>query len=314
VSIYKRGETWWVSITHNGQRVRQSTFTADRREAQRIHDRIKSELWNTKRGGFSLNDALKIWLTERPRSDRDRSAIRVLLNNYPSRPIHEVTAHGISDALGSRKPATKNKTLAIVNAAINLAHERGLCEKSYLKKIPVQNKRLRFLSHEEWAHLYANLPSHLQPICLFAILTGLRLENVLSLRWQAISLNNNALWVDSVDVKSGKALAVPLSSEAMQILHKLNEKRYAHDYVFTFKGQPIGSIKTAWKKALVRADIDVVDGKSSFRFHDLRHTWASWHVQRGTPLAVLKELGGWNSMDMVLRYAHLAPSHLREWV
>jgi integrase len=48
------------------------------------------------------------------------------------------------------------------------------------------------------------------------------------------------------------------------------------------------------------------------RWHDLRHTWASWHVQAGTPLAVLKELGGWASLDMVLRYAHLAPGHLAD--
>lgn len=48
------------------------------------------------------------------------------------------------------------------------------------------------------------------------------------------------------------------------------------------------------------------------RWHDLRHTWASWHVQAGTPLLALKELGGWSSIDMVMRYAHLAPDHLAE--
>lgn len=52
---------------------------------------------------------------------------------------------------------------------------------------------------------------------------------------------------------------------------------------------------------------------SMLAWHDLRHTWASWHVQSGTPLAVLKTLGGWSSMDMVMRYAHLAPEHLSEW-
>lgn len=53
-------------------------------------------------------------------------------------------------------------------------------------------------------------------------------------------------------------------------------------------------------------------GLEGFRWHDLRHTWASWHVQAGTPLAVLKELGGWSTLDMVMRYAHLAPEHLAE--
>lgn len=64
----------------------------------------------------------------------------------------------------------------------------------------------------------------------------------------------------------------------------------------------------AWQAALRRAGI--VD----FRWHDLRHTWASWHVQNGTPVYVLKELGGWADMDMVQKYAHLSPNHLSEYV
>jgi site-specific recombinase XerD len=51
-----------------------------------------------------------------------------------------------------------------------------------------------------------------------------------------------------------------------------------------------------------------------FHWHDLRHTWASWHVQRGTPLQVLKELGGWETLEMVQRYAHLSADHLARWV
>ena len=54
-------------------------------------------------------------------------------------------------------------------------------------------------------------------------------------------------------------------------------------------------------------------GIQDFRWHDLRHTWASWHVQSGTPLPVLQQLGGWQSYEMVLRYAHLAPEHLAEY-
>lgn len=314
MSIYKVGKIWYLYLTHNGQRIRESTETTDKREAQEIHDKRKAELWDVVKGGTNLNDVLTLWLKARTRSNRDISAITVLLRNYPSRPIPEVTAHDISDALGTRKPATKNKTIAIVNAAINLAHERGLCEKPSLKKLPVKNTRLRFLSHDEWERLYAVLPHHLKPICLFAILTGLRLENVLGLRWQAVSMDNNALWVDSVDSKSRKAISVPLSNDAVEVLKDMLKEKNDDGYVFHYKGQPIGSIKKAWKNALVKADIDVIDEKSSFRFHDLRHTWASWHVQKGTPLAVLKELGGWHSMDMVMRYSHLAPSHLKQWV
>lgn len=62
----------------------------------------------------------------------------------------------------------------------------------------------------------------------------------------------------------------------------------------------------AWKGALKRAGI------SNFRFHDLRHTWASWLVQSGVSLLALKEMGGWETLEMVQRYAHLSAGHLTE--
>jgi len=80
-----------------------------------------------------------------------------------------------------------------------------------------------------------------------------------------------------------------------------------HKRVFSYKGKPITKASTlAWRKALDRAGIE------DFCWHGLRHTWASWHVQAGTPLNVLQELGGWSDYKMVLRYSHLAPEHLSE--
>ncbi len=79
-------------------------------------------------------------------------------------------------------------------------------------------------------------------------------------------------------------------------------------FVFTHRGKPVKNVNTkAWKAALGRAGI------ADFRWHDLRHTWASWHAQAGTPPNVLQKLGGWESVDMVRRYVHLAPGHLAEF-
>ncbi len=107
-------------------------------------------------------------------------------------------------------------------------------------------------------------------------------------------------------VKARKAIPVPLNSEALNVL--LRRKDIHHDNVFTFRGKPVDQVNTkAWKKALARAGIE------NFRWHDLRHTWASWHVQNGTPLVVLQELGGWESVEMVRRYAHLNADHLSKY-
>ncbi len=101
-------------------------------------------------------------------------------------------------------------------------------------------------------------------------------------------------------------IGVPLNDDAIATIKAQIGKHNAR--IFTYKGVPIKKAgTTAWRKALVRAGI------INFRWHDLRHTWASWHVQNGTPLHILKELGGWSSFDMVQRYAHLAPEHLAEY-
>ena len=96
---------------------------------------------------------------------------------------------------------------------------------------------------------------------------------------------------------------MPLNAEALALITKQVGKHRTH--VFSSQGTPIVQVSTkAWYAALERAGI------ADFRWHDLRHTWASWHVQKGTPLYALQELGGWESAEMVRRYAHLAADHL----
>jgi integrase len=131
----------------------------------------------------------------------------------------------------------------------------------------------------------------------------LRAANVAKLRWSAVDLARRLAWIHPDEAKARKAIPVPLNGEAVSILQKQIGKH--RDIVFTFKGREIEQVSTAaWYKALKRAGID------NFRWHDLRHTWASWHVQGGTPLHVLQELDGWASYAMVQRYAHLAAEHL----
>lgn len=79
--------------------------------------------------------------------------------------------------------------------------------------------------------------------------------------------------------------------------------------VFTYKGRPVRRANgRAFRKALQQVNIE------DFRWHDLRHTWATWHVQKGTPLHVLQELGGWQNINMVKRYAHYDHKFLQQWV
>lgn len=137
----------------------------------------------------------------------------------------------------------------------------------------------------------------------FSLATGLRKGNVLGLQWSQVDLLRRIAWIHPDQSKSRVAIGEPLNDDALRVL--LLQVGVHPKFVFTYDGNPIHQTTTAaWYKALKRCGI------TDFRWHDLRHTWASWHVQGGTPLHALRELGGWESVSMVKRYAHFSVSHL----
>lgn len=101
---------------------------------------------------------------------------------------------------------------------------------------------------------------------------------------------------------------MPLNSEAIALL----KERASAETEYCFTRDSGKRVTQVDKRTLDRAA--VLSGIKPLKFHDLRHTWASWHVQSGTPLMVLKELGGWETIEMVQKYAHLDAGHLANYV
>lgn len=131
-------------------------------------------------------------------------------------------------------------------------------------------------------------------------LTGLRENNILGLQWRDVDLERGVCWVHGDEAKAGKDICVPLSNEAIAVLQMRSGQQ-----------QPFGPLTRVsnhpWYEARKRA------GMPKLRFHDLRHTWASWHTMNGTPASVLQELGGWSDSRMVERYSHLSPGFLAQY-
>jgi integrase len=203
-------------------------------------------------------------------------------------------------------PATINRMLEVIRAILRKAQK----EWGWVSSVPairmrkVDNKRIRWLSQLESRQLLAELPPHLQDMAMFTLCTGLRESNVTKLKWQDIDLKRRHTLVHPDESKTKKAIPVPLNTQAIEIIKLQNGKHPI--YVFTYHGHPVTRCNNhAWRKALIRAGID------DFRWHDLRHTWASWHVQNGTSLQELQQLGGWSNFETVLRYAHLSSNHLQ---
>lgn len=317
---------WQIVIYHSGKRVRRSSGTASRQEAQRLHDEIKAELWAAPRHAIERTwiDACTDWLTAAQRSGSDRYILRALNAAYADRPLSQCTAESFAEAMAGKTPGTYNRHRAIIVAILNRA---GIKLKLPTRK--VKRGRLRFLTAAEWQRLYAALPDHLKPIAAFALATGLRQKNVTHLRWEDIDLDRAVLWVHPDMAKSGKPIGIPLAGKAMDVLEGQAGKH--DDWVFPYTGRgraagsPIDKIKTSWQRAMERAGLGRFErwtdaaGKQhkkwhgDFTFHGLRHTWASWHVMSGTPLEVLQKLGGWEDPRMVQNYAHLAPEYLASY-
>ncbi len=321
MSLYRRGKTWWVRFTApDGQRVQQSAGTQDRVRAQEYHDRLKAERWKVAKLGNKPDrrweEAVVRWLNEtthKATREKDKAHLRWLDPHLRGVRLDAINRDRIDRLTQARlkqdvSNATVNRMLEVLRAILRrTANEWEWLDKApAVRMLPESKRRIRWLTQEEADRLLSELPEHLAGMARFALATGLRRANVTGLEWSQVDLARRVAWVHADQAKARKAIGIPLNAEAMVVLRRQvgNHERY----VFTYRGRPVRGVNTrAWKQALTRAGI------TNFRWHDLRHTWASWHIQAGTPSHVLQELGGWESADMVRRYAHLAADHLAEY-
>lgn len=317
--IYCRYENgpFWADFWHDGRRVRKSTGTFDKAQAREWADRYKSDLWREDRLGerpaITWDTAVLDWLADNGTltsiADR-KDQLRWTSKYLSGRPLASIDAKTLTDlarrkAAEGVKPATVNRHLAAISAVLHHAHGQG-----HMDAVPAiprrsePSKRVRWATEEQAAKLIAALPPEWSVQAAFSLATGLRKHNVTHLRWEAVNLKRKTVWVNPDEAKAAAMILVPLSDDAIGIL--LGQKGKHAEYVFTGRRRtPVSRIEAkVWSAACKAA------GLPSFRWHDLRHTWASWHAQRGTPLPVLKELGGWKTLSMVMRYAHQGASHL----
>lgn len=242
-----------------------------------------------------------------------------------------------------RAPATVNRDITALKAALSKAVEWGVIDSHPLEKVkPAKvpdEGRVRYLDEAEEKRLRAALDAreeviraarrsgnewrkarnlellpdldampfadHIKPLVLLAMNTGLRRGELFNLKWTDVDLVRAQLTVRAAGAKSAKVRHVPLNREARNTLKGWQETTGTKiGYVFPGKGGGrLDNIKKAWGKVLEDAKLD------DFHFHDLRHHFASRLVMAGADLYVVKELLGHATIAMTERYAHLAPEH-----
>lgn len=322
MSLYKRPNSpfWWIRLPPTKgelKALRISSETANKRHAQQLHDKLKAERWEIEhldiRPKRTWDEAAARFLQETTHKRTQAWDVSMLkwfhpylggkdlkdINKALIDHVREVRSKGVA-------VATTNRYMALVRAILR----KACFDWEWIERVPKvgqlrdKNGRIRSLTREEFSRLLAQLPQHLRDMAIFSVATGLRQSNVTRLQWKQVSIERRHLWISADQHKNGKAHAVPLNDAALHVLER--RKGDNLKFVFTYEGNPIVQVNTkAWRNALVRAGID------DFRWHDLRHTFATWHREAGTPTHELQRLGGWKSMEMVERYAHVAPEGLQ---
>lgn len=221
----------------------------------------------------------------------------------------EVIAAARKKLKETRSPATVNRYMAVLSSVLHAAVRWGWIK--HVPPIPIyalKEAEPRFITRDDFARLQAELAPHMRVVAEFAVLTGLRTANIRDLVWGRVSLEKAHVWIPAISAKGRRAIGVVLSEDAVRVLRSVPRVE-GQDHVFLYKGLSIGGHfgKPSWHRACKRA------GLAGLRFHDLRHTWASWMMQSGVPGYAIQALGGWASPKMVQRYAHLSPDHLRQY-
>ncbi|MDP3859025.1 MAG: site-specific integrase [Stagnimonas sp.] len=262
-------------------------------------------------------EAADRWLEVNPQLSK---AWRVKMAQYIGRlrrwigdlPVDQVHAGQLQQARAKLlamdiKPVTVNHYMACALTVLRSAVDFGeISRVPRIRKLRTETRE-RWLEPEEAQRLLAALPDYMRQMALFALETGLRRGNVCRLRWEHVNWSRSLVALPSSLMKNRRPLWIPLSPGALAVLQA---QRGQHDeWVFTWRGAPLAvRLPRTWSRALATA------GLQDLRWHDLRHTWASWQTQDGVPDNALQTLGGWECPAMVKRYAHHSVEHLRPWV
>ena len=194
----------------------------------------------------------------------------------------------------------------------NLALREDMVEKNpcfKVKRLPEENERDRMVSYDEFNRLTKALPEHAADLVRLGYYTGMRFSEITGLTWDRVNLKDGCITLRPEDTKTKKPRRVYLTPGDVEVLERVGKVRsISHQFVFTDKGHPIKSIKTALKTALE------VTGLQDFHFHDLRHTFNTNMRKASVDRSVIMKFIGHKTLSMFLRYSTVDENDAREAV
>jgi len=337
MSVYQRYSNWYIDFYANGKRVREKVTydgipdhkvtkrMADRalekRKAQIIEGKFKLPNQRIKKTLFvDLAKEYLIYSRANKKSYvRDEQSIKNLSKSFSGKTLNQISPFDIerykierkkvvSNRGNQIKESTINRELSCLKNMFNKAINWEMAENNPVNKVKLFKEKpepIRPISDDEFNALYKEANINLKPILIIAINTGLRLREILNLKWNDIEFNHRYLNVR--EAKNNELRNIPLNDAVFETIKKIRMHTNP-EYVFCkTNGNPIKSIKTAFENAKRRSGVKC-------RFHDLRHTFASRLVMGGVDLVTTQQLLGHKSLAMTLRYSHPTPEHKKSAV
>lgn len=206
--------------------------------------------------------------------------------------------------------ATVNRYISTLSKAFNLIIQgRQLsiinpC--SVVKKFKENSYKERYLTEAEEERLMNELSEHLKPIVICALTTGLRLSNILNLKWEQIDVLRGFLEINKQDNKGHKKIQIPIAEKFMECLKKIGVKDKGYVFINPETNKPYTTIKKGFNKACERANIE------GLRFHDLRHTVGTRLVASGVDILTVKEILAHSSIQTTQRYSHPVKENIKK--
>jgi integrase len=332
--IYRRGNVLWIAYAGpDGKVIRESSKSSKVKDAETLLTKRRREVLDGKMpeikriANYSFkqlaDDYLK-WAERQRAYAQKKFVIEQLKDRFGSLPLRRFDTRMIegyqserllagkpkpnSDEVRANKPATINRHVATLKHMFTKAVEWDMVEEEVLKRIrrakllEENNRRLRYLSKEECNALILACDKCLKSVVTTALNTGMRKGEILSLKWDNVDLRHGFILLEKT--KNGERREIPINETLRATLSGI-VRRLDTPYVFynSDTGTRYINLHKPFQTALKRAKIN------DFRFHDLRHTFASHLVMAGVDITTVKELLGHKTLTMTLRYAHLAPSH-----
>jgi len=316
ITLYQRGKcgVWWVRYSFNGERFHYSLGMVDERGARKELARIKYEIECSlhhprKRMIFDnlLKEYLK-WARNKEVSSykRDLTSSKPLLAKFSRLRIDgKLRIDGVS-----RKPTvskgTVNREIIMLKHMFKKAVQWGYLSETPFTNLELQKEpapRTRYATADEWPRLLSACTAEMRNVVVFARFTGMREGEIFNLKWSDIDWQHESITITKC--KNNTPRTIPLTKALCRQLRP-RHRQARSIYVFPGKEGRRTTLRTAFNGACRRAGIE------NFRFHDLRHTFASDLVNKGIDLMTIMKLMGHKSIQSTMRYAHLQKKRLRE--